>query len=81
MEIIDIVMAALFMHSFIWSFCVMLPAWNSFENPIWLIMFAANICIHFIVDDFKANRCLISLWQDQLIHMAQIVLTAWAFTF
>jgi hypothetical protein len=38
-------------------------------------VFAANVLMHGIVDDLKANRMKINLWQDQLLHMLQIIIT------
>jgi hypothetical protein len=35
----------------------------------------ANMLIHGIVDDMKANRKKINLIVDQLIHLAQVVIT------
>jgi len=29
-----------------------------------------------LIDNEKANRHTINLWQDQMLHMAQIVITA-----
>lgn len=62
---------ALLMHSFSWTFMVMLPiaATASFKVGMsFLVCFAFNTCVHAVVDDMKANRKLINLWQDQLIH-------------
>jgi hypothetical protein len=69
---------ALFMHSFSWAFMIMLPiAINlNFEiNFVFIAIFVANLTVHAIVDDLKANRRKINLWTDQLIHIVQIVLT------
>lgn len=72
---------ALFMHSFSWAFMMMLiPTLyvimsGTHYNPL---LFYANVCIHMMVDDAKANRRKINLIQDQLIHLVQIMLT-WAF--
>lgn len=73
--------AALFMHSFSWSFMIMLIPTviliitGSKYNPIVLI---ANLFIHMFVDDLKANKKKINLIQDQLFHIVQIILT-WSF--
>jgi hypothetical protein len=69
---------ALLMHSFSWAFMTMLPiAINlNFEiNFVFMAIFVANLTIHAIVDDLKANRRKINLWIDQVIHIAQLVLT------
>lgn len=73
---------ALLMHSFSWSFMVMLPIayYKGFNvNYEFLIMFMLNFAIHAIVDDAKANKKLINLWSDQIIHMLQIAITAFWF--
>jgi hypothetical protein len=73
---------ALLMHSFSWSFMIMLPIAlvNSFNLSVWfLLAFLVNMAVHAIVDDFKANKRKINLWTDQLIHIFQIAITAFTF--
>ena len=70
---------ALIMHSFGWSFMIMLPIAYVQQFDIrfdFFILFVLNIAIHAFVDDLKANKKLINLYQDQFIHMVQIVLTS-----
>lgn len=70
---------ALIMHSFSWAFMIMLPIAyiNQFNiDGVFITLFIGNIAIHAIVDHMKANEKLINLWQDQLIHMVQIAVTA-----
>ena len=67
------------LHSFSWSFLVMLPIaiYRSFNvDYIFLLVLLFNIVVHSIVDDLKANKLSINLIEDQLIHIAQITLTA-----
>lgn len=66
-------LVALFMHSFSWTFMIMLPIVLSSNIPIWL--FVINVLIHGTVDHLKANLKKINLVTDQLIHVLQIVLT------
>lgn len=40
-----------------------------------------NTGIHYFIDDLKANKHKINLWQDQLIHVVQISLTIWFIIF
>lgn len=69
----DYVMA-LFMHSFSWTFMIMLfPTLVYYKWSISL--FIVNLFIHMIVDDMKANQKRINLIQDQLTHIVQILLT------
>ena len=70
---------ALIMHSFSWTFMIMLPIaifsqWNITE--MFLGVFVANMIIHAVVDDLKANRKKINLAVDQGIHLIQIGVTA-----
>lgn len=65
--------AALICHALYWSIAVCLPLWNSPILP-WAII--GNTIIHAIVDDLKTNRMRLSLIQDQLLHLAQIIITA-----
>jgi hypothetical protein len=70
---------ALIMHSFSWTFMIMLPIAfiKGFDIEIvFLIVFASNLILHAVVDDAKANKRVINLWIDQIIHLCQIVLTA-----
>ena len=70
---------ALVMHSFSWTFMNMLPLMYAVDfkvDSFLLFLFVINILMHAIVDDLKANDKCINLWQDQLIHMCQIAMTA-----
>ncbi|MDB7829182.1 hypothetical protein [Intestinimonas butyriciproducens] len=71
--------AALLAHSFSWTFMVMLPVavTMSFHiSGVFMAFFFLNICVHALIDDMKANKKIINLCQDQLVHIAQIALTA-----
>ena len=65
--------AALFAHSFSWSFMIMLPVmlWGQWEWPILI----ANMLTHAVIDDAKANKFQINLIQDQTYHLIQIIAT------
>ena len=74
---------ALLMHSFSWSFMIMLPIFfiNGFVvTEQMFAVFAYNVMIHGLTDNLKANEFKINLWTDQLIHMCQIVGTWLLFT-
>ena len=69
---------ALFMHSFSWSFMIMLPPtiYTMIVGGTWYpMLYVLNLCTHFYVDNLKANKMKINLIQDQCIHLAQIVVT------
>lgn len=69
---------ALIIHSISWTFMIMLPIayYQGFDiNKTFTILFIINALSHAVIDDQKANRKTINLWQDQLFHIMQIVLT------
>lgn len=75
---------ALFMHSFSWTFMIMiipsvyaLVVTTNINNVSLAIVlvFLINLCIHMATDNDKANLKRINLVQDQLIHLAQIIIT------
>lgn len=69
---------ALFMHSFSWSFMIMLPTtvYLLIVDGVWCpMLYLTNLAIHMFVDDLKANKKKINLIQDQLIHIIQIIIT------
>lgn len=71
-------LAALFMHSFSWTFMIMLlpTIYVIVNGGVWSpFVFAFNLFIHMFVDDLKANRKKINLIQDQTIHIIQILAT------
>lgn len=73
---------ALLMHSFSWSFMIMLPIAISqgFDiNWVFGLMLVINTAVHAFVDNLKANVEVINLWVDQSIHMLQIIYTFWLF--
>lgn len=68
--------AALFMHSFSWTFMMMLVPTIYiilFGGRYYPLVFVVNLIIHMITDNLKANAKVINLCQDQLIHMFQII--------
>ena len=70
---------ALIMHSFSWTFMIMLPIAfvMSFQiNVLFVVVFVANMIGHAITDNEKANRFTINLWIEQIIHLSQIAMTA-----
>ena len=72
---------ALLMHSFSWSFMIMLPcalALNFNIGAGYIYFLAFNTIMHAVIDDCKANKKVINLWIDQICHMVQIAVT---FTF
>lgn len=69
---------ALLMHSFSWTFCIMLPLAMS-KNLVldfgFYLFFAINVLTHAVIDNEKANKLTINLIQDQFIHIAQVLIT------
>ena len=73
---------ALIEHSFIWTFCVFIPVFVLiYKNvivsnlAILAIVFILNVAWHSYIDDLKANKFKLNLIQDQLAHLAQIIVT------
>lgn len=69
---------ALIMHSFSWTFMIMLPIAIGLKfafSWFYIIAFVVNATVHAVVDDLKANKFKTNLIQDQSIHMVQIVVT------
>lgn len=69
----------LFLHSFSWTVCILLPivlyTLNTLSISAILISLVVNIIIHTYVDNLKANKLKINLILDQAIHIIQITLT------
>lgn len=77
----DYVMA-LCEHAFSWTFMIMLvPTIYTYFNQcnlafkLYIFVYCFNWAVHCIVDDCEANKKNINLVQDQLIHIAQIIMT------
>lgn len=75
---------ALFMHSFSWSFMVLLIpviylllTKSNIDNTIAMIvsLFIMNLIIHYEIDDMKANKKWINLIVDQTVHIIQIIIS------
>ena len=64
-------------HAFAWAILTFLPFCQS---PWYALAVAVNAPIHYFIDDAKANKRLLSLYNDQSAHILQIVGTA-AFLF
>lgn len=81
---------SLLAHSLEWTFVMMLPLLNEIYYTCWgfqyysllaagsyLILFIANVFMHYKIDDAKANRKTINLARDQALHLVQVFAT-WA---
>lgn len=69
---------ALIMHSFSWTFMIMLPIMYILRfklNLSFFLVFILNIIAHARTDDLKANKKQINLIADQIIHIVQIIAT------
>ena len=68
----------LVLHAFKWSCMTLLPGILILGFPqTWLLasLVCANTIVHAYIDDMKANKLKINLVQDQLMHLAQIIVT------
>ena len=69
---------ALAIHSISWSIMIHIPLVIMFPSlgPLaLLISFIANAVIHYYIDDLKANKLKINLFEDQMVHFWQICTT------
>lgn len=64
----------LILHSFSWSFMIMLPL-VFYYKKFYVSLFIFNVITHCIIDHKKANKLDISLTNDQMSHLAQIIVT------
>ena len=68
---------ALIGHATMWSIIVFAPimyfSWD--KLGFWWLLLPANIFLHYFIDNEKANKKSINLWQDQLWHLYQIIIT------
>lgn len=71
---------ALILHGFEWAICVSIPVlfYTGFElSSDYIFMLVLMALVHSAVDHVKCNWHLFTLVEDQLIHMAQLVIL-WA---
>lgn len=71
---------ALFMHAFSWSFMTHIPiilfCIAGYCSPQFVVCSCmANMIVHGIIDDLKANRLVINLATDQFLHILQLFIT------
>jgi len=70
--------AGLIIHAISWAFMMMLPiALKMSFNvpPLFGVLFIANVVIHASIDHSKANKGQITLIEDQIFHLFQIIIT------
>ena len=69
---------ALAIHSISWSIMIHIPLviiFPSLGQLALLISFISNAVIHYYIDDLKANKLKINLFEDQMVHFWQICTT------
>lgn len=69
---------ALIIHSMSWSSMILLPIMflvPDIDDTALGIAFTLNVIANAIIDDLKVNRKKINLWQDQVLHFCQIIVT------
>lgn len=69
---------ALAIHSISWSIMIHIPLvimFPSLGQLALLISFIVNAVIHYFIDDLKANKLKINLFEDQMVHFWQICTT------
>lgn len=74
---------ALWVHAFEWAFVTYLPMFvvciihrdRLYMTWVYVILLTMNILWHKMVDDCKANKGLLNLVFDQVMHVVQILIT------
>lgn len=69
---------ALAIHSISWSIMIHIPLvimFPSLGQLALLISFIVNAVIHYFIDDLKANKLKMNLFEDQMVHFCQICTT------
>jgi len=68
---------ALIEHAFSWTFMIHVPLFWAHHSDmniyLFAILFVSNWIIHAVVDNAKANKLIINLCQDQIVHIIQII--------
>lgn len=68
---------ALIEHAFSWTFMIHIPLFLAYHSDmniyLFVILFVSNWIIHAVVDNAKANKLIINLCEDQIIHIIQII--------
>ena len=65
----------LFIHAYIWAFCITLPLFNLISSIKIILSIVINCILHMYIDNLKANKKVITLLTDQLLHLSQIIVT------
>jgi len=64
-------------HGLYWSLVVCIPL-LALGGAAYAVNSVVHGLVHAAIDDAKANRMKLNLWQDQMLHVAQIALI-WAY--
>ena len=70
----------LILHGFEWAICVSIPVmfYTGFElSSDYIFMLVLMALVHSAVDHLKCNKLRINLVQDQIVHIAQVIVL-WA---
>lgn len=63
-------------HAFSWAFITFLPLlFYTHSVPFFASILFTNTIVHIFIDDLKCNLFKINLIVDQLLHLAQILIT------
>ena len=69
-------------HSLYWTLVTFFPIifLSDLSWAVVSLVVLINTAVHYEVDDMKANQGRLTLWQDQGLHLLQIILTCILFT-
>ena len=69
---------SLMLHAFSWTFMIHIPLfivyYSKLNSVILLIEFIITMCIHAFIDNLKANKLVIGLLTDQIVHIVQVLI-------
>jgi hypothetical protein len=74
-------LAGLSCHALMWSIMSCLPLFMIGTTQGVSVCIVINAVIHGIIDHLKANMYVINLWQDQILHFVQVIITVGILTY
>lgn len=67
----------LYCHAMMWSIITFFPLMFLVNSTIFSLIIVTNMFIHRVVDDLKANEKIFSLFNDQVMHFLQVMITVY----
>ena len=67
----------LYCHAMMWSIVTFIPLIFLVNTTTFSMIIVTNMFIHKVTDDLKANEKIFSLFNDQVIHFLQVMITVY----